>query len=79
MPLSCILVALYVAAVCAELVVKGCRELNYCSGHGMCISRGIGAPATSCACFDGYGGPSDIALAPAPDCSKRVCPRGEGE
>ena len=56
--------------------VKGCRELNYCSGHGLCVARGIGAPATSCQCFDGFGSPRDVATAPAPDCSKRICPAG---
>lgn len=28
-----------------QLTVVGCRQLNYCSGHGMCISQGnIGTP-----------------------------------
>ena len=63
----------------AELFVKGCRELNYCNGHGMCVSRGIGAPATSCQCFDGWGSKNDIAASSVPDCSKRICPRGAGK
>jgi hypothetical protein len=64
------------AAGDSKLVVKGCRELNYCWGHGMCVSRGIGSPVTSCQCFDGWGSSLDIAESPAPDCSKRVCPHG---
>jgi len=64
-----------------ELFVKGCRELNYCWGHGQCVSRGVGAPATSCSCFDGWGSPRDLeyALSPKMDCSERVCAHGPGE
>ena len=63
-----------------ELIVKGCRQLSYCHGHGMCVSRGKGAPVTSCSCFDGWGSVRDLeyALGPSADCSQRVCPHGPG-
>jgi hypothetical protein len=56
--------------------VRGCRELNFCSGHGLCVARGIGASVSSCQCFDGFGSKRDIATAPALDCSRRICPAG---
>ena len=71
-----LLAATTVKAIDSSTTVRGCRELNYCSGHGMCVARGIGAPVSSCQCFDGFGSPRDIATSPAPDCSRRVCPAG---
>lgn len=62
--------------VFADLIVKSCRQLNYCSGHGTCIAKDIGADLDSCACFDGWGSVTDVALSPSPDCSKRICPKG---
>ena len=48
-----------------------CVSLNYCSGHGTCNDA-----TSTCACFVGYGAPSDIMSVRAPDCSFAACPSG---
>lgn len=65
--------ALLVAAAIAPAGVRAgsCVELRYCSGHGTCHDA-----TSSCACFSGWGAPTDIATVKAPDCSLRTCPSG---
>jgi len=64
----------------AEAVVEirriGCATLNYCNGHGRCVSATEGSPSESCACFEGWGGAADVAIDHMLDCSQRTCPRG---
>jgi hypothetical protein len=45
-----------------------CFHLSECSGHGVCNSV-----SRTCTCYDGWGGPNDLATYKAPDCSLRAC------
>lgn len=68
-----------VAALVADSVdggasaVIGCKEQNFCSGHGTCTASTT--TGKSCACYDSWGSASDP-VQPSPDCSLRTCPTG---
>jgi hypothetical protein len=69
---SCIALCLW-SCVWLLLLPKtrsACKDLNYCSGHGVCSSRNL------CTCDEGWGSPTDIATYKSPDCSLRVCASG---
>ena len=56
----------------AALLLRGaaggsCSHLSNCNGHGTCDSV-----TSRCACFNGWGSATDIALYKAPDCSTRA-------
>lgn len=51
------------------LATTPCFHLSECSGHGVCDSV-----SRTCTCYDGWGGPNDLATYKAPDCSLRTCP-----
>ncbi len=66
---SALVVALCGAALAGlATATTPCFHLSECNGHGVCQD----ATAT-CACFDGWGSPSDVAIYKAPDCSQRTC------
>jgi len=48
-----------------------CSMLSYCNGHGVCHFGN-----STCNCYEGWGGPDEIATYKAPDCSLRTCPSG---
>ena len=58
-----------VMAACTAplLATTPCFHLAECNGHGICDPI-----ARSCTCYDGWGGPNDLAQYKAPDCSKRT-------
>uniref|UniRef100_K3WVA2 EGF-like domain-containing protein n=1 Tax=Globisporangium ultimum (strain ATCC 200006 / CBS 805.95 / DAOM BR144) TaxID=431595 RepID=K3WVA2_GLOUD len=71
---ACIATLLLLHSVDAQLgVATGnlCAMLANCNGHGRCNTG-----TKTCACFEGYGAVSDIAVYKAPDCSLRICPAG---
>jgi hypothetical protein len=70
-PISGIAVGTYASPACVDIDVS-CLSLSKCTGHGTCVHP------NTCVCYAGWGGPSDIAVYKAPDCSGRVCPSGDG-
>ena len=60
-------VAFVACAAAAAAASSACSHLNNCSGHGTCNTD-----TQTCACEDGWGSASDIALEKAPDCSQRA-------
>lgn len=55
------------AALCASVLATPCWFLGECSGHGDC-----NVATATCACYSGWGAPTDIANYKAPDCSQRA-------
>lgn len=65
-----------VALSAVEGVVRrrlGCKQQNFCNGHGTCVVNTTAGH--SCACFDTWGSAADP-VQPSADCSLRVCPSG---
>lgn len=71
------LLLLHVAESVVETRLVGCSTLNYCHGHGRCVSSTQGSPSVTCECFDGWGSPSDVAIDKMIDCSQRTCRAGK--
>ena len=36
-----------------EIRKVACQDLNYCNGHGRCVSVTKGSPTMTCECFEG--------------------------
>ncbi|KAJ8605885.1 hypothetical protein CTAYLR_000587 [Chrysophaeum taylorii] len=73
------LLLLRVVGAIVETRRVGCAALNYCNGHGRCVAGSHGSPSASCACFEGWGSPKDLAIDRMLDCSQRTCPGVGGE
>mmetsp|Transcript_87372 Transcript_87372/g.247971 ORF Transcript_87372/g.247971 Transcript_87372/m.247971 type:complete len:233 (+) Transcript_87372:89-787(+) len=53
----------------------GCKQQNYCNGHGTCVAPSRGTPRAICECFETWGAPTDP-VQPSNDCTLRTCPLG---
>ena len=46
----------------------GCKQQNYCNGHGTCVAPSPGTPRAICECFETWGAPTDP-VQPSNDCT----------
>lgn len=70
-------VALFAHAI-IETRLIGCSSLNYCNGHGRCVSATRGSPSVTCDCFEGWGSSAkDVSIDKMFDCSQRTCRGGK--